>query len=94
MVKIFACRIRIENKSGNGRCLLPEWLISLTQNLSRDDEARHPKQLLNNKLKMEAMKSVRSVHVFDLKLLKEFYLVFGIYCKIHSIREISIGRSR
>ena len=25
---------------------------------------------------MEAMKNVRSAHVFDLKLLKEFYLVF------------------
>ena len=40
---------------------------------------------------MEAMENVRSAHVFDLKLLKEFYLVFGIYCKIHSFREISIG---
>ena len=43
---------------------------------------------------MEAMKNVRSAHVFDLKLLKEFYLVFGIYCKIHSIREISIGKGK
>ena len=43
---------------------------------------------------MEAIENVRSVHVFDLKLLKEFYLVFGIYCKIHSIREISIGSYR
>ena len=34
------------------------------------------------------MKNVRSAHVFDLKLLKEFHLVFG---KIHSIRELSIG---
>ena len=34
---------------------------------------------------MEAMKNVRNAHVFDLKLLMEFYLVFGIYCKIHSI---------
>ena len=34
---------------------------------------------------------VRSAHVFDLKLLKEFYSVFGIYCKIHSFREIFIG---
>ena len=40
------------------------------------------------------MKNVRSAHVFDLKLLKEFYLVFGIYCKIHSIREISIGKGK
>ena len=30
---------------------------------------------------MEAMKNVRSAHVFDLKWLKEFYLVFGIYYK-------------
>ena len=37
------------------------------------------------------MEHVRSAHVFDLKLLKEFYLVFGIYCKIHSFREIFIG---
>ena len=27
------------------------------------------------------MKNVRSAYVFDLKLLKEFYLVFGIYYK-------------
>ena len=40
---------------------------------------------------MEAMENVRSVHVFDLTLLKEFYSVFGIYCKIHSFREIFIG---
>ena len=32
--------------------------------------------------KMEAMKNVRGPHVFDLKLLKEFfYLVFRIYNK-------------
>ena len=43
---------------------------------------------------MEAMKNVRSAHVFYLKLLKEFYLVFGIYCKIHSIREVSIGKGK
>ena len=43
---------------------------------------------------MEAMKNVRSTHVFYLKLFKEFYLVFGIYCKIHSIREISIGKGK
>ena len=30
------------------------------------------------------MKNVRSAHVFDLKLLKESYLEFGIYYKIHS----------
>ena len=41
---------------------------------------------------MEAMRNIRSAHVFDLKLLKEFYLVLGIYYKIHSIREISIGQ--
>ena len=40
------------------------------------------------------MKNVRSAHVFDLKLLKGFYLVFGIYCKIHSIREISIAKGK
>ena len=40
---------------------------------------------------MEAMENIRSAYVFDLKLLKEFYLVFGIYCKIYSFREISIG---
>ena len=38
---------------------------------------------------MEAMKNVGSAHVSDLKLLKGFYLAFGIFCKIHSIREIS-----
>ena len=43
---------------------------------------------------MQAMKNVRSAHVFYLKLLKEFYLVFGIYYKIHSIREISIGEGK
>ena len=42
-------------------------------------------------MKMEAMKNICSAHVFDLKLLKDFYLVFGIYYKIHSIRELSIG---
>ena len=30
---------------------------------------------------MKAMKDVRSAHVFDLKLFKEFYLVFGINYK-------------
>ena len=40
------------------------------------------------------MKNIRSAHVFDLKLLKEFYLVFGIYHKIHSIRELSIGEGK
>ena len=40
------------------------------------------------------MKNVRSAHVFDLKLLKKFYLVFGIYYKIHSIRELSIGEGK
>ena len=40
------------------------------------------------------MKNVRSEHVFDLKLLKEFYLVFGIYCNIHSMRKISIGKGK
>ena len=48
--------------------------------------------LLNNK--MEAIKNVRSAHVSDLKLLKEFYLVFGIYYKIHSFRKISIGEGK
>ena len=43
---------------------------------------------------MKAMKNVRSAHVFDLKLLKEFYLVFRIYCKIHSFREISVGEGK
>ena len=43
---------------------------------------------------MEAMKNVRSAHVFYLKLLNEFYLVFGIYCKIHSFWEISIGKKK
>ena len=41
-------------------------------------------QLLNNKNGND--ENVRSAYVFDLKLLKEFYLVFGIYYKIHSIR--------
>ena len=36
----------------------------------------------------------RSAHVFDLKLLKEFYLVFGIYYRINSIREISVGEGK
>ena len=27
------------------------------------------------------MKNIRSAHVFDIKSLKEFYLVFGIYYK-------------
>ena len=40
------------------------------------------------------MKNVRSAHVFDLKLSKEFYLVFGIYYKIHSIRNLSIGEGK
>ena len=40
------------------------------------------------------MKNVRSAYVFDLKLLKEFYLVFWIYYKIHSIREISISEEK
>ena len=45
-------------------------------------------------MKIEAIKNVGSAHVFDLKLLKEFYLVFGIYYNIHSIREISIGEGK
>ena len=40
------------------------------------------------------MKNVRSAHVFDLNLLKDFYLVFGIYYKIHLIRELSIGEGK
>ena len=40
------------------------------------------------------MKNVLSAHVFDLKLLKEFYLVFGIYYKIHLFQEISIGEGK
>ena len=40
------------------------------------------------------MKNVRSAHVFDLKLSKEFYLVFGMYYKIHSIRDLSIGEGK
>ena len=40
------------------------------------------------------MKNVRSAHVSDLKLLKGFYLVFGIYCKINSIWEISIAKGK
>ena len=56
------------------------------------------------------MKNVRSAHVFDLKLLikRNFIwclqepivqhtnrlLVFGIYYKIHSIRELSIGEGK
>ena len=40
------------------------------------------------------MKNVRSAHVFVLKLLKEFYMAFGSYYKIHSIREISIGEGK
>ena len=40
------------------------------------------------------MEIVRSAHVFYLKLLKEFYLVFGIYCKIYLFREISIGKGK
>ena len=40
---------------------------------------------------MEPMENFHTAHVFNLKLVKEFYLVFGIYCKIHSFREISIG---
>ena len=34
------------------------------------------------------------VFFFYLKLLKDFYLVFGIYYKTHSIREISIGEGK
>ena len=40
------------------------------------------------------MKNVRSAHVFDFKLLKNFYLVFGIYYKFHLIRELSIGEGK
>ena len=36
---------------------------------------------------MEATKNVGSAHAFDLKLFKEFYLVFRIYCKFHSLGE-------
>ena len=43
---------------------------------------------------MEAMENDRSAHVFYLKFLKEFYLVFGIYWKIHSFQEISIGEGK
>ena len=40
------------------------------------------------------MKNVCSAHVFDLKLLNDFYLVFGIYYKIHLIRELSVGEGK
>ena len=40
------------------------------------------------------MKNVLGAYVFYLKLLKDFYLVFGIYYKTHSIREISIGEGK
>ena len=40
------------------------------------------------------MINVRNAHVFDLKLLKEFYLVGGILYKINSIRELSIGERK
>ena len=40
------------------------------------------------------MKNVRSAHVFDLKLLKESYLVLGIYCNIHSIWEVSMSKGK
>ena len=43
--------------------------------------------MLNNKTGSDA-------HVFDLKLLKELYLVFWIYHKISSIRELSIGEGK
>ena len=36
---------------------------------------------------MEETKNVCSAHVFDLKLVKEFYLVFRIYCKFHLLGE-------
>ena len=45
-------------------------------------------------IKMEAMKNVRSAHVFDLKLLKESYLVLGIYCNIHTIWEVSMSKGK
>ena len=43
---------------------------------------------------MKAMKNVRSAHGFDLKLLKEFYLVFGIYYKNSFVTGISIGEGK
>ena len=43
---------------------------------------------------MEAMKNVRGAHVFDLKLLKEFYLVFGIYIKNSFDSRTSIGEGK
>ena len=39
------------------------------------------------------MKNIRSAYVFYLKLLKEFYLVFGIYYK-HSFHSGNIYRCR
>ena len=40
------------------------------------------------------MKNVPSAHVSDFKLLKEFYLVFGICYKIHSLQELSINEGK
>ena len=40
------------------------------------------------------MKNVRGAHVFDLKLLKEFYLVFGIYIKNSFDSRTSIGEGK
>ena len=37
------------------------------------------------------MKNVRSAHVFRLKIIKEILFGVGIYYKILSIRELSIG---
>ena len=45
--------------------------------------------MLNNKNKSEGKFS--QCACFLLEILKEFYLVFGIYCKLHSFRKISIG---
>ena len=40
------------------------------------------------------MKNVRSAYVFDLKLLKEFYLVFGIYYKTQKKKNKQIKTSK
>ena len=45
--------------------------------------------MLNNKNKSEG--KCLQCACFLLEILNEFYLVFGIYCKLHSFRKISIG---
>ena len=67
-------------------------LFSSNQNsllLSNGENWDNREKVLNNKNRSD--RKCSQCARFWLKIIKEFYSVFGIYCKIHSFRKIFIG---